>query len=125
MIPKYYFKSESHCDFRYLDAANSYTQISLLHRTHDYWYFQGLIQSPAKPLLGFGFAYHKAFYYSCLSTATFTCDNFSTTSLLSPYRDSFFQSPSECGPLSTSILVSFCAEHFSMFLSLHIECSLH
>ena len=43
------FSSLCLCDFRYSDAVDSYTQISLFHRTRDWWYFQGLIQSPTKP----------------------------------------------------------------------------
>jgi hypothetical protein len=36
--------------FAYSDVAHiCYTQISLFHGETDYWYFQGLIQSPTKP----------------------------------------------------------------------------
>ena len=77
--------NHSHCVFRYLDAVDSYTQISLFHRTQDYWSFQGLIAAPpVYPNLDSATLLTLAFYCSCQSTAAFTCDNLSTVSLLSP-----------------------------------------
>lgn len=126
MISNIIFTSLCHCVFRYLDAVDSYTQISLLHRTRDCWYFQGVPIVPPNfrwPNLDSATLLTLAFYFSHLSTAAFTCSNLSTVSLLSSHWSSLFRSRSECGPLSTSILVSLCralSDYFSACKSLTV-----
>ena len=61
----------------------SYTQFSLLHRKRTYWRFRGLLQSPAKTLLGFGSAIHEAVYCVRDPCPTFTCDSPSTAAIFS------------------------------------------
>ena len=46
--PNIILLSRCHCVFRYLDAVDSYTRISSLHRTRNCWCFQGV--SPAPPV---------------------------------------------------------------------------
>ena len=114
-----------HCVFRYLDAVDSYTRISPLHRTRDYWHFQTLTPCHRSRFSGFGFAYHKAFYYSRLSTATFTCDNFSTIAFLSPTGIQLIFHNTSRGPVSRSILLSSPPSLTSPFLSTDIASVLH
>ena len=125
IIPNIIFYNVSHCDFRYLDAVDSYTRISPLHRTRDCWHFQTLTPCHRSRFSGFGFAYHKAFYYSRLSTATFTCDNFSTIAFLSPTGIQLIFHNTSRGPVSRSILLSSPPSLTSLFLSTDIASVLH
>ena len=71
-----------------------YAEFLRLHRTRDWWYFQGLSAPPrVSPNLDSATLLTLAFYCSRLSTATFACDNFGTAALLPLNRGSLYRSP--------------------------------
>lgn len=61
-------------------ASTSYTGISPFHGETAYWYFQGLVQSPAKPLPGFFSIW--SVYCAADADSAFACDNLATTSFV-------------------------------------------
>lgn len=110
----------SHCVFCYSDTVDSYSKISST--------------SPHTELLAFPrfnivasytltwiqtMLLTLVFYYFCLSTVTFACDNFSTTFLLSPTGIHHVFHNTQCGQLSTSILVSLLRALFNVSLHMH------
>ena len=117
---KYHLLFRSHCVFCYLDTVDSYSRISPT--------------SPHTELLAFPrfnivasytltwiqtMLLTLVFYCFCLSTVTFACDNFSTTFLLSPTGIHHVFHNTQCGQLSTSILVSLLRALFNVSLHMH------